>query len=180
MKRAIYLLIIFSLAFSGRLGIGISGGSEYFDYETITIEQIPGLYYGGEFSLQAEALPNLYLEPMVSYLNNPALSSSALGFGLRANVQPRLGRFPIAPFFGVEGALLLYNNNLNASTALMSDRLETYIETSQPRTIGLGFAGVTIFLGKSVSIDCQYRYLSIADNYGIEMAWLGLTYYINW
>jgi len=181
MRRIFWLVTLTPLAFAGRLGIGISaGGQQYGDYRSLTVEQLPTLFYGSEFHIQAEALPHFYLEPLVSYYNNPGSAKSGLGFGLRANIQPRLGKFPLAPFFGVEGLIVLYNNDVDIGSAFQSDRLAEYIESSTPGTIGLGFAGVTLFLGKALSIDCQYRYLSFTRNYGVEMTWVGLTWYINW
>jgi len=181
MKPLIYILLVTSLTFGGRLGIGFSAGGEYDkNYQTIDIYQLPDLYFGGEFHLQAEALPNLYLEPLVTFLNNPDMSTAALGFGLRVNIEPRLGRFFIAPFFGAEGTVLLYNDNVDLLVAAQTNRFDEYIETSHPKPVGQAFVGLKIYLGKSISLDGQYRYLSLTENYGVQMAWAGLTFYINW
>jgi hypothetical protein len=181
MKTIFYITLIAPLAFAGRFGVGFSGGIEYEqNYQLMSYQQLPLTYYGGEFHLQAEALPAFYLEPTISYLNNPQLTTSAIGAGLRFTVQPRLGRFPIAPFFGGEGTLLFYNQNMDLRTAIQSGRLEEYLQTSNPRPIGYGFAGLSIFLGKSVSLDGQYRYLSMNQQIGVQMVWAGFTIYLNW
>lgn len=181
MKKYIIIAIITPLAFAGRFGVGFSGGTEYNqNYQSMSYEQLPILFYGAEFHLQAEALPALYLEPTFSYMNNPRLSMSAVGAGLRMTVQPRLGRFPLAPFFGVEGTLMFYNQNLDLQTALESGRFEEYMQTANPRPIGYGFAGMSIFLGRSVSLDGQYRYLRLNEQLSVQMVWAGLTFYLNW
>lgn len=180
MKKIIMLIILISLAFGGRLGMGIAGGGQYDqDYRTITPETIQNLFYGGKCYISAEALPNVFLEPSVIYMNNPTVSLSTAGFGLGLNIQPRLGDFPIAPSFGIEGILLLYND-ANISEAVRSGNLYEYIETSTPKLMGAGFAGLSLFLGKSISLDCQYRYHAFSPQYGVEMAWAGLSYYFNW
>jgi hypothetical protein len=181
MKNYIIIALIAPLAFAGRFGVGFSGGTEYDrDYQAMSYEQLPVMFYGGEFHLQAEALPALFLEPTVSYLNNPQLATSAVGAGLRLTVQPRLGRFPLAPFFGVEGTLMFYNQNLDLQSAIQSGRLEEYLRTSNPRPIGYGFAGMSIYLGRSLSLDGQYRYLRLSEQYAVQMVWAGLTFYLNW
>jgi hypothetical protein len=181
MKNYIIIALIAPLAFAGRFGVGFSGGAEYDgNYQSLSYEQLPLLFYGGEFHLQAEALPALFLEPTVSYMNNPQLATSAVGAGLRLTVQPRLGRFFLAPFFGVEGTLMFYNQGLDLQTALRSGRLEEYLRNSNPRPIGYGFAGMSIFLGRSLSLDGQYRYLRLNDQYTVKMVWAGLTCYLNW
>jgi hypothetical protein len=177
----IVLIVITSFALAGRLGIGVSvSGQQSCDYQTLTMEQLPGIYYAGEFHIQAEALPHCYIEPTVVCLNNPQYAGPGIGMGLRLNIQPRIGRFFLAPFFGVEGLLVLYNDGLDVSTALQSDRMIEYIETSTARTFGSGFAGVSLYLGRAISIDCNYRYLSLSQGIGVEMTTVGLTWYINW
>jgi len=181
MKQIGISLIIISFAFCGQFGIGIVGGSEYtdVDYQTITPERFLDLHYAGEFYLQAEALPNFFLEPALFYLHNPLTGLNSGGVGLRLNVQARIKRFPLAPFFGVEGILLLRNNDdLNA--AIINRNLETWIEGSSPMCIVAGFSVISLFLGRNLSVDCHYRYLGFGPNYGVEMAWAGLTYHINW
>ncbi|HEX7318901.1 MAG TPA: hypothetical protein VF399_00915 [bacterium] len=173
--------VIASVAFAGRLGIGASvSGQQSCDYQTLTIAQLPGIYYGGEFHIQAEALPHCYIEPAVVCLNNPQYAGPGIGMGLRLNIQPRIGRFFLAPFFGVEGMLVLYNDDLDVNTALQSNRMIEYIETATARTFGSGFAGVSLYLGKAISIDCNYRYLSSNQGIGVEMTTVGLNWYINW
>jgi hypothetical protein len=173
-------IIVFSYACAGCLGIGVSAGSEYNgNLETISPEIMNSMYYGAEFHVQAEALPNVYLKPSISYFNNPALSSTAAGFGLGINIQPRLGGFPIVPSFGVEGTLLLYNS-LNLPEAVQNGQLEEYIETSTPRLVGAGFAGVNLFIGRSASLSCHYRYHTLAPDQHVEMVWAGIAYYFNW
>jgi hypothetical protein len=180
MKKLWIILIIASLAFGGRFGMGIAGGSQYDkDYKTISPESLKNMFYGAEFYIQAEALPNVFLEPSITYFNNPTISSSAAGVGLGINIQPRLGGFPIAPFFGVEGTLLLYND-LDVAEAVKSGQLNTYIETSRPKLAGAAFAGISLFLGKSISLDCHYRYQGLSRQFGVEMVWAGLSYYFNW
>jgi len=180
MKRIAFLLIIASLVFGGRLGIGISGGGQYVEnYETLTPERLETLFYGAKFSIKAEALPNVFLEPSIGYINNPSISQSAAGIGLAMTIKPRLGNFPIVPSFGFEGSLLLYNES-NISDAIRAGQFEEFIKTSSPELMGVGFAGLSLFLGKSVSIDCAYSYHRFSPQYGVEMIWAGVSYYINW
>lgn len=180
MKRTALILIITSLAFGGRFGVGFAGGGQYDEnYETITPEMLETLFYGGEVYIQAEALPNVFLKPSVSYLNNPTTSSAAAGVGLGLNIQPKLANFPIVPSFGIEGTMLLYNE-LNLTESVRAGHLQEYIETSTPKLMGVGFAGFSLCLGDCISIDCRYRYHSFSPQYGVEMIWAGLSYYINW
>jgi len=180
MKKIVCLLIVTTFAFAGRFGIGIAGGGEYEEnYKTLTPETIQDIFYGAEFYIQAEALPNVYLRPTISYLNNPSISSSMAGIGLGVNVQPRLGNFPIAPFFGLTGTMLLHNE-MDIAEAVKSGRLNEYIETSTPQLMVSGHAGLNLFLSKSLAIDCHYRYHSLSPQYGVEMIWAGLSYNINW
>lgn len=180
MKITCLLVIMSCLAFAGRLGIGIAGGSQYIqDYKTLEPAQMNELFYGAQFSLQAEALPNVLLVPAVSFMNNPSISSSAAGFGVGITIQPRLGNFPIVPHFGGEGTLLLYND-MNVTDAMRQGNFETYIETSTPRLVGSGYAGLSLFLGRSISLDCSYRYHSFSRVFAVEMFWAGLNYYVNW
>lgn len=180
MKRIVCLLIVATLGFAGRFGIGITGGGEYKEsYETVTVENIHDLYYGAEFYIQAEALPSIFLRPTISYLNNPSISSSMAGVGLGLNIQPRLGNFPIAPFFGLSGTMLLHND-MDVAEAVRTGRLNEYIETSTPQLVGSGYAGINLFLGQSLALDCHYRYHSFSPQFGVEMVWAGLSYSINW
>jgi hypothetical protein len=180
MKKMVLLSIITQLAFAGRFGIGVCGGAEYCEhYEMVTLENIADYYYGGELYIQAEALPNVYLKPAVLYLNNPAISSSMAGIGLGVNIQPRLGGFPIAPCFGMQGTILLHND-LDVAEAIQSGRLNEYIETSTPQLMGAGFAGLNLFLGKNLVLDCHYRFHSLSPQYHVEMVWAGFSYNINW
>ncbi len=180
MKKITFLLILTSLAFGGRLGIGISGGGQYLeDYETLTPERLETLFYGAKFNIKAEALPNVFLEPSIGYVNNPSISQSATGIGLGMTIKPKLGNFPIVPSFGLEGTLLFYNED-NIADAIRAGQLEQYIKTSTPELMGAGFAGLSLFLGKSISIDCTYSYHKFSPQYGVEMIWAGVSYYINW
>ena len=180
MKRIVCLSMIATFAFAGRFGVGITGGGEYKEnYETVTVENIHDLYYGAEFYVEAEALPSFFLRPTLSYLHNPSISSSMAGIGLGVNVQPRLGNFPLAPFFGVTGTMLLHND-LDVTEAVRSGRLNEYIETSTPQLVGSGYAGINLYLGRSLTLDCQYRYHSFSPQFGVEMVWAGLSYNINW
>ena len=181
MKTIIMVMLTASLVFAGSFGIGFSGGCEYDqDYRSMSAATLPGMYYGGEFHIQAQALPVLYLEPTFSFLNNPAMNSASVGAGLRLTVQPRLGRFPLAPFFGAEGTLLFYNSDLDLIDAYNSNRLQEYFETSHPRAVGYGFAGLSLFLGRAISLDGQYRYLGMSREIGVPMVWAGMTFYLNW
>lgn len=180
MKKITYLIIITSLAFGGRLGIGISGGGEYDkNRREITPDMVQTLHYGAECALLAEALPDIFLETSLSYLNNPSSSSPTAGLGLGVNFQPRIGRFPIAPLFGVKGTLL-FHNNLDINNAMSEGQLVEYIESSTPQLVGTGLAGLSIYFTKSVSLNCHYRYLALAPDNSLEMIWVGLTYYVNW
>lgn len=180
MKKIGLFLIIASLTYAGRLGIGIAGGTQYPEnYETIVAERFQNLYRGAEFYIQAEALPHVFLEPSIAYLNNPSLSSSSVGFGLGVNVRPRLGGFFIAPSFGIKGTLLL-SNEIDISEAIRTGQLGAYIESSSLHATYAAFAGMSIFFSDKVSLDCQYRYLGLIQEYGVEMVWVGLNYYINW
>ena len=180
MKKIVCLFIIITFAFAGRFGLGITGGGEYREsYETVTVENIKDLYYGAEFYIQAEALPSIFLRPMLSYLHNPSISSSMAGIGLGVNVQPRLGNLPIAPIFGVTGTMLLHNE-LDITEAIKAGRLNEYIETSTPQLVGSGYAGINLYLGKSLALDCQYRYHSFSPQFGVEMVWAGFSYSVNW
>lgn len=180
MKIISFVLIISSLAFCGSFGIGIAGGGQYYeDYKSLTPEMLQEMFYGAELSLSAEALPNVFLEPSFSYLNNPAVSTSAAGCGLGLNIKPRLGNFPFVPYFGLKGTILFYSE-MDIREAARAGQLIAYIENSSPKLIGAGFAGISLFLGKSMSLNCNYSYYSLAPQYGVEMVWAGLTYYINW
>ncbi len=181
MRFTLGLILLAPFMFGGRLGIGIGGGGQYdMDYNTLQYESPTNLFYGAEFHLQAEALPNMYLEPLVLYLNDGINQTPACGIGLRINVAPRLGRFFLAPFFGLEGDILFYNPKINLNQALLNNQLEGYFRGSSPSSAGFGFGGISIYFGKSISLDCQYRYYSPNRGIGIKMAWAGLTYYINW
>ncbi|MEO0142081.1 MAG: hypothetical protein ABIL70_03035 [candidate division WOR-3 bacterium] len=181
MKFIAGVILVVSLMFGGRLGIGISGGGQYeVNFGALKYETLPALFYGGEFHLQAEALPSMYLEPLVLYLNDGNNKVPAGGVGLRINVAPRLGRFFLAPFFGLEGDILFYNSGIDLNQALMNNQLAVYFRESSPKTAGLGFGGVSLYFSKSLSLDCQYRYYSFGNGIGIKMAWAGFTYYINW
>jgi hypothetical protein len=181
MRWLILLPLVFTIVFAGRFGIGVSGGAEYDeDYQTLSYEQLPSLCYGAEFHLQAEALPYLYLEPTALYLHDARISSPTCGIGLRVNVSPKFKSFPIAPFFGIEGTLLFYNDEMDLNDAVRGQHFDAYLESSSPRATGSGFGGLSIYFGRSVSLDCQYRYLRLAESYGLELAWAGITYYINW
>jgi hypothetical protein len=180
MKKYIIVLFIVSFSFAGRFGIGVAGGGEYAaNYEITSSQEIHNLFYGAEFRLQAEALPHLYLEPSLCYLNNPFFSSTAVGVGLGMTFQPRLGRFPIVPSVGIEGTLLLCNT-IDAVTAAQDGTLQQYLETSTPRMAGSGFAGLNIFLGQLLGINCRYRYHSFTSNANAEMIWAGVSVYLNW
>ena len=182
MKVIALLSISLCLAFSGSFGIGMIGGTQYdpsYDYQTITPEQIRDMYYGGELSLKAEAFPNVYLEPSISYLNNPTRSSSAAGVGLGINIKPQLGRFPIVPHFGVTGTILFYND-LSLTEAARSGNLYDYLEKSTPTFVGAGFAGLSLYLGQALSGDCNYRYSGFSPYHGVAMIWGGISYYVNW
>jgi hypothetical protein len=180
MKKYIIVLCLFSFSFAGRFGIGVAGGGEYAaDYEIASTQEIHNLFYGAEFRLQAEALPHVFLEPSLCYLNNPFFSSTAIGIGLGMTFQPRLGRFPIVPSVGIEGTLLLYND-ADALASAQNGTLQEYLETSTPRMAGSGFAGLNIFLGQLLSLNCRYRYHSFAPNANAEMIWAGVSVYLNW
>ncbi|MEO0184741.1 MAG: hypothetical protein ABIL20_02960 [candidate division WOR-3 bacterium] len=177
----ISILVIFALTFAGRLGIGISGGGEYKDnYSLETYDQLPQMFYGAEFHISAEALPYMYLEPVGLIANDAMKNMLVPGIGLRVNVAPRLGKFFLAPFFGIEGDILFYNSQFDFGDAANAGRLREYFEGSSPLPVGIGFGGLSIYFGKAVSLDCQYRYTSLAKGMGVEMVYAGLTYYINW
>jgi hypothetical protein len=137
------------------------------------------LYYGAELSIQTEALPHVYLEPLITYLNNPSHNSSSAGLGLGITIRPRLGRFFIAPAFGIKGTLL-FCNDLDIADAIKNGQLSEYIESSSPYLNSTAFAGLTILFGETMSLDCQYRYCGLTQECGIEMVWAGLNYYMNW
>ena len=167
-------------AFAGKLGIGIAGGTQYSQgFNGITPDQFQNLVYGAEFFLQAEALPNVYIEPSISYINNQSISSSSAGLGLGINIRPRLGGFLIAPSFGVKGMLLL-DNDLGLSAAIRNGQLNEYIESSTPRFSACCFAGASIFFSKNVSLDCHYQYVGLSEENAVEMVWAGISYYVNW
>uniref|UniRef100_A0A7C4XFJ6 Uncharacterized protein n=1 Tax=candidate division WOR-3 bacterium TaxID=2052148 RepID=A0A7C4XFJ6_UNCW3 len=180
--RGIILIFIIATSLSGgRLGIGLSGGLQKdvnFDYSIYN--RISELCYGGEFHLQSEALPRLYLEPLILYFNDGVSLSPNLGVGLRVNVAPRLGRFFIAPFFGIEGDIIFTNTEINLNQAIRDNCVEEYLSSSSPKISGFGFGGISFYLGKSFSIDGQYKYYSMRGRINTEMIWAGLTYYINW
>ncbi|OPX18575.1 hypothetical protein BXT86_00480 [candidate division WOR-3 bacterium 4484_100] len=180
MRYLITILIITIPALGGRLGFMFAGGGEYQEnYRSITLENSAELFYGAKFAVSTQALPNVYLEPSLLYFNNPLLKNSAGGIGVRLNIQPRLGRFFLAPSFGVEGDILFYNS-VDLADQVAAGQLKEYIETSHPKLMGAGFAGLSLFLGRSVSIDCNYQYHQISPQFGIEMVWAGISYYINW
>ncbi|MEO0123432.1 MAG: hypothetical protein ABIL69_05440 [candidate division WOR-3 bacterium] len=182
MKRITLLItlpIIISLA--GRLGIGLSGFGEYDQNYTLkNYESFDKMNYTAEFHLSAEALPFMFIEPSALVVNDAFTNKMVPGIGLRINVAPRLGKFFLAPFFGVEGSILFYNPAMELKDAAYNQRLEEYFEGSSPKATGIGYGGLSIFLSSSVSLDCHYRYLYLAKGVGIEMVGAGLTCYINW
>ena len=180
--KVFIIFISICVAFGGTFGINIAGGAQYEsnrDYQNLTPEQVQDMFYGGEVSLMAEAFPNVFLEPTVVYFNNPQMSSSAAGVGLAVNITPRLGCFPIAPHFGVDGTILFYND-IPLTQAAQNGNINEYLETSTPRFMGTGFLGLSLFLGNALSLDCNYRYHSMSREYVVEMIWGGITYYVNW
>lgn len=180
MKKFISLFLLLSFSFAGRLGIGVAGGGEYVaDYEIDSPQEVHDLFYGAEFRLQAEALPHVYLEPSLCYLNNPFYASTAAGVGVGVTFQPKLGRFPIVPSVGIEGTLLLYNT-VDAIAAIQDGSMDQYLETSTPRLAGSGFAGLSVSLGQLLALNCRYRYHSFAPNANAEMIWAGMSVYLNW
>lgn len=182
MKIINIFFIITSLAFCGRLGIGLSGGGQYYpdyDYSSMTLQQLQEFYYGAEFYLSAEALPNVFLEPAVTYLNNPTAHTAVAGCGLGINVKPRFGDLPIVPYFGLKGTMLFYSD-IDINDVLRAGNFIAYMENSTPHLLGVGFAGLSLIFGKSLSMDCNYSYYSFAPQYNVEMVWAGITYYINW
>jgi hypothetical protein len=182
MKVIALLVTTLCLAFAGTFGIGVIGGTQYepaYDYQSITPETVREMFYGGEISLKAEALPHVFIEPSLSYLNNPTRSSSAAGIGLGVNIKPRLGRFPIVPHFGVTGTILFYND-LSLTEAAKAGVLNEYLETSTPVLVGAGFAGLSLYLGNSLSLDCNYRYHNLAPYNNVAMVWGGVSFYVNW
>lgn len=182
MKKIILLIALpLILSMAGRFGIGLGGFGEYNQNYTIqNYGLLDKMYYSAEFHLSAEALPFMFIEPGVLVLNDALKNKMVPGVGLRINVAPRLGKFFLAPFFGIEGNILFYNPKMELKDAAYSQRLEEYFEGSSPRATGTGFAGLSIYFGKSVSFDCHYRYLCLAKGIGIEMVGGGLNYYINW
>lgn len=163
------------------MGIGFSGGGEYKSgYGFQNYGAINNMFYGAEFHISAEALPYMFLEPIGLVVNDARKHLNVPGIGLRINVAPRLGKFFLAPFFGIEGDILFYNPRIDLKNAATSGRLEDYFEGSSPRAIGMGFGGLSVYFGRAVSLDCQYRYMSLTKNLGVEMVWAGITYYINW
>ncbi len=182
MKRVLIILLsLFAVSFAGRLGIGFSGGSEYTgDYTLQNYSQLRHMFYGGEFHISAEALPFMFIEPVGLIFNDARINGSVPGVGLRINIAPRLGKFFLAPFFGVEGDILFYNSHMDFNSAMSARRLGDYFEGSSPKTLGSGYGGLSVYFGKTMSFDCQYRYISFDRNIGVEMAWAGLTFYINW
>lgn len=182
MKKGLLLILaIFALSTGGRLGIGFSGGGEYKNgYGLQNYSQIQSMFYGVQFHISAEALPYMFLEPIGLVMNDAIKHSNVPGIGLRINVAPRFGKFFLAPFFGIEGDILFYNSNIDLRDAASQGNLQYYFEGSSPRAIGMGFAGLSIYFGRAISLDCQYRYLSLAKNLGTELVWAGITYYINW
>jgi hypothetical protein len=180
-RLTIIILLISALSFAGRLGIGISGGAEYQrDYALDNYDQLPKMFYGAGFHISAEALPYMFIEPVGLVVNDATRGVTVPGIGLRINVAPKLGKFFLAPFFGVEGDIVFYNSEFSLQEAVASGRMSAYFENSTPRAFGMGFGGLSIYFGKAVSLDCQYRYTSIAKGLGVEMVYAGLTYYINW
>jgi hypothetical protein len=183
MKKIVFIFFVFvivSSAFAGRLGVGLAGGGQYPEHrESITPEQFLDLYYGAELSIQAEALPHVYLEPHITYLSNPSQASSSAGLGLGITIRPRLGHFFIAPAFGIKGALL-FSSDGDITDAIKNGQLSEYIESSSPHVNSTAFAGLTFLFGDKMSLDCQYRYCGLTQECGIEMVWAGLNYYINW
>lgn len=181
MKIFYIITITFSLVFAGRFGIGFSGGCEYEQgFQSLSAASLPGVFFGAEFHVQAEALPAFYLEPSISFLNHPEANQVTIGTGLRLTVQPKLGKFPLSPFFGAEGALEFFNPDLDLMEACRDQHLTEYFETSHPRPIACGYAGLSIFLSRGLSLDGQYRYLSLCREVGVPMAWAGMTFYLNW
>ncbi len=179
MKKISLLLIMIALGFGGRFGIGLAGGGQYPDDHKITMDRLPDLVYGAEFNLQAEALPNIYLEPSVSYFSNTRLSQSSAGVGLGINLRPRFGNFFLVPSFGLKGTIL-FLNDLSLGQAISNGQLTKYIGSSTPQLSYTAFAGMGICLSKKLSLECNYRYLQLAPAYRVEMVWAGLSYYINW
>lgn len=182
MKKLIFLVIIFQvISFAGRLGIGIGGSAEYNEnYALQNYGELKRMYYSAEFRISAEALPYMFIEPIGIVVNDAFKNTVVPGIGLRINVAPRLGKFFLAPFFGIEGDILFYNPEMSLRESFSNNRLEEYFEGSSPRAAGMGFGGLSIYFGKSASLDCQYRYLCLAKGIGIEMVGASLTYYINW
>ncbi|MGQ9816699.1 MAG: hypothetical protein ACUVQ3_01925 [bacterium] len=180
-KILLFILTISALCSAGQMGIGFSAGGEYKNgYGLQNYGTLDNMFYGGEVHISAEALPFMFIEPIGLVVNDPTKSLNVPGIGLRINVAPRLGRFFLAPFFGIEGDILFYNSRIDLKNAVTSGRWEEYFEGSSPRAIGMGFGGISVYFGKAVSFNCQYRYMSLTKNLGVEMVWAGITYYINW
>ncbi len=180
MKKMLVILNLVCLGFGGNLGLGVSFGGQYDrNYEGITAQRIKDLFYGAEFYIRTQALPSTYLEPSLVYLNDPYAMTSSVGLGLGINIQPRLGRFLIAPSFGLKGIMML-NNDMDLDEAIRDNALTEYIESSSPELSFAGFAGLSIFLNRQLAIDCVYRYHQLNPGYGVQMVWLGFSYYINW
>ncbi len=176
---SISIPIIFALA--GRFGIGLSSFGEYHqDYSLQNYDSINKMNYSVEFHISAEALPFMLIEPCALVINDAIKNKMVPGVGLRINVAPRLGSFFLAPFFGLEGNILFYNPAMEMKDAAYNQKLNEYFEGSSPRATVAGFGGLSIYFGKSISVDCHYRYLYFAKGIGIEMVGGGLTYYINW
>jgi len=182
MKKIILLIALpLILSLAGRFGIGLGGFGEYEENYTLqNYNQLNKMFYSAEIHLSAEALPFMFIEPSAWVVNDALTNKMVPGVGLRINIAPRLGKFFLAPFFGIEGNILFYNPKMELKDAAYSQRLEEYFENSSPRATGTGFGGLSIYFGKSVSLDCHYRYLYLARGIGIEMVGGGLTYYINW
>jgi hypothetical protein len=178
MNKILISMLLGAAGFAGHLSIGLAGGGEYPDPgERISLSGLQNMVYGGEFFIQAEALPSVYIEPSVVYLNQ--FSRSATGLGLGINIRPRLGNFLLAPCLGLKGTLMLQNDK-DLAQAIRDGQLNEYIETSNPYLSSTAYAGLCAFLGKRFSLDCNYRYLHLAPGCNIEMVWAGITYHINW
>ncbi|MCX7994781.1 MAG: hypothetical protein N3A65_03270 [candidate division WOR-3 bacterium] len=182
MKKVILCIFLwYAITLGGRLGIGIGVTTKYEEnYLSQNYEELTKNYFSAEFRISAEGLPYMFIEPVGMIINDAMKKTLVPGLGLRLNVAPRLGKFFLGPFFGIEGDIIFYNQNLKFKEAIQTQRLEDYFEKSNPRAIGNGFGGISIYMGKSTSFDFQYRYLYLAKGIGVEMVGVNLTCYIDW
>ncbi|MEO0162321.1 MAG: hypothetical protein ABIL39_11190 [candidate division WOR-3 bacterium] len=180
-KIIICLMLIFASIYGGRLGIGFGLNTRYQeDYLPQNYRNLMENFFWGEFRISAEGLPYMFIEPVGMIFHDAVKNHFLPGVGLRINIAPRIGKFFLGPFFGFEGDILFYNPRSEFRDAFYANKLQDYFENSHPRGMGSGYGGLSLYLGKSTSLDCHYRYLYLAPGMGIEMVGINLTFYLNW